>query len=570
MKYLLSCLKPYRKEAVLAPLFKLCEAVLELIVPIIVGAIVESGIGGENVTYIVSGCLILVAFGVVGLAFALTAQYFAARAAVGVSATLRERLFVRLQSFSYSQIDQMGTAAMITRMTSDVNQVQTGVNMTLRLFLRSPFIVLGAMVMAFIVDASSALVFVALIPLLSVAVCSVMAACIPLYKKVQGRLDKVYLSTRENLAGVRVIRAFCKEKDETAQFEARNGALRREQKKVGAIAALTNPLTYILVNVAVIALLFVAGRRVDSGILVQGNVISLYSYLAMILVELVKFANLIVTLTRAVSSQKRISAVLRAEGEQSATSSEEGEEDGYAVRFERVTFSYEGGGAPALHDITLRAKRGEVVGVLGGTGSGKSTFVNLIPRFYTASEGSVYVNGQNVNAIPAEALREIVGVVPQRAVLFRGTIRSNLLWGRGDASEEKLLSACKTAQALDVVEAKGGLDGEIAQEGKNLSGGQRQRLTIARALVRDPDILILDDSASALDYATDARLRTALRALGCTVFIVSQRASSVMHADQILVLEDGHAAGLGTHDELMQTCSVYREIYDAQFREETR
>ncbi|MGN1076876.1 MAG: ABC transporter ATP-binding protein [Candidatus Gallimonas sp.] len=565
MKHLFSCLKSYRKEAVLSPLFKLFEATLELLVPLVVGAIVNNGIASADVSYIVYGCLILVGLGAVGLAFSLTAQYFAARAAVGVSAELRERLFVKLQSFSYTQIDRTGTSAMITRMTSDVNQVQTGVNMTLRLFLRSPFIVLGAMAMAFVVDPTSALVFVAVIPLLGAAVSAIMAACLPLYKKVQERLDKVYLSTRENLTGVRVIRAFCKEEDEIAEFKSRNGALKREQKKVGRIAALMNPLTYVLVNLAVVALLWVAAGRVNLGALEQGNVISLYSYLAMILVELVKFANLVVTVTRAVSSQKRIGAVLDEEGETDSPDSSAQEDTEVAVRFERVTFSYEGGGAPALKGINLSVRRGETVGILGGTGSGKSTLVNLIPRFYTASEGKVFVNGRDVNAYSAEELREKIGVVPQKAALFRGTIRSNLLWGKEDATEEELFSACRTAQAEDVVAAKGGLDGEIAQEGRNLSGGQRQRLTIARALVKNPEILILDDSSSALDYATDARLRAALRKLDCTVFIVSQRASSVMHADQILVLDDGAPAGLGTHEQLLASCEVYREIYDSQF-----
>lgn len=570
MKHLLSCLKNYRAEGILAPLFKLLEASLELFVPIVVGAIVENGIGAEggNVSYIVYGCLILVGLGFVGLAFSLTAQYFAARAAVGVSCALREKLFVKLQSFSYTQIDQTGTSAMLTRMTSDVNQVQTGVNMTLRLFLRSPFIVFGAMIMAFVVDSTVALVFLAVIPLLAAVVFAVMGICLPLYKRVQGKLDRVYLSARENLAGARVVRAFCMEEEEIGEFDARNGALRKEQKKVGRIAALTAPLTFVLVNLAVVALLWIAAGRVDAGFLEQGRVISLYSYLAMILVELIKLANLIVTITRAVSSQKRIGAVLDEEGEPSVLREAAAEEDASAIRFDRVTFSYEGGGAPALKDISFTVKKGETLGVLGGTGSGKTTLVSLIPRFYTAGEGAVFVDGANVDAIPAEELRERVGVVPQKAALFRGTIRSNLLWGREDATEEELLRACEIAQASDVLDAKGGLDGEVAQEGKNLSGGQRQRLTIARALVRDPEILILDDSASALDYATDARLRAALRELRCTVVIVSQRAASVMHADQIAVLEDGKLVGLGAHEELMRSCGVYREIYFSQFKEE--
>lgn len=568
MKHLFACLKAYKKETVLAPLFKLLEASLELVVPLVVGAIIKNGIGGGNVRYVVYGCLILVAFGAVGLAFSLTAQYFAARAAVGASASLREKLFCKLQSLSYAQIDETGTSTMITRMTSDVNQVQTGVNMTLRLFLRSPFIVFGAMIMAFTVDASSALVFVGVIPLLALVVFAVMAACIPLYQRVQGRLDKVFLSTRENLAGVRVIRAFCKEESETELFAERNGALKAAQKKVGRIAALTNPFTYILVNVAVIVLLFVAAGRVNTGKLLQGDVVSLYGYLSMILVELIKLANLIVTITKAVSCQKRIGRVLDVEGEPSVLVGAGEKEDDAAVSFEHVTFSYADGGEPALLDIDFRVNRGETVGILGGTGSGKSTLVHLIPRFYRAGEGCVRVNGVNVDALPAEVLRETVGIVPQKAVLFQGTIRSNLLWGRGDATEEELLACIKTAQAEDVVKAKGGLDAEVAQEGKNLSGGQRQRLTIARALVRKPEILILDDSASALDYATDAKLRAALRELKCTVFIVSQRAASVKHADKIIVLDDGRIAGMGTHEELYSSCGLYREIYHTQFKKE--
>ncbi len=539
---------------------------MELIVPLVVAAIVNRGIAGGDRAYVVQMCLLLVAFGVLGLGFSLTAQYFAAKAAVGVSAELRTRLFRKLQSFSFTQIDHMGTSTMITRMTSDVNQVQTGINMTLRLFLRSPFIVFGAMVMAFVVDAKAALVFVAVIPLLAVAVYSVMGACIPLYQRVQGRLDKIYLSTRENLAGVRVIRAFSLEEQEKDNFEARNEELKKAQKKAGRIAALTNPLTYILVNLAVVALLYFGAQRVNLGILQQGDVIALYGYLSQILVELIKLANLIVTMTKAVSCQKRIGKVLDMQGEPSALlPCQSGEEEG--VRFEHVSFSYDGGGANALTDVDFFVKRGETVGILGGTGSGKSTLVNLIPRFYAATEGAVRVDGKDVKSISAEALRGEVGVVPQKAVLFKGTIRSNLLWGNGDATDEELLQAASLAQAADVIEAKGGLDGEVAQEGKNFSGGQRQRLTIARALVKKPKILILDDSSSALDYATDARLRASLKTLDCTVFIVSQRASSVLHADQILVLDDGKVTGLGKHEELLRTCEVYREIYSAQFKE---
>lgn len=570
MRHLLACLKKYKKEAVLAPLFKLLEASLELVVPLVVGAIIDVGIGGADKSYIVWGCVLLVGFGLVGLAFSLTAQYFAARAAVGVSAQLRENLFVKLQSFSYADIDGTGTSTMITRMTSDVQQVQTGVNMTLRLFLRSPFIVFGAAAMAFIVDWRAALVITAVIPLLALAVFSVMAATIPLYRRVQERLDGVYTSTRENLSGARVLRAFCKEEDEIEAFGRKSGALRSAQKKAGRISALTGPITYALVNVALIVLLFVAAGRVELGAIGQGDAVSLYNYLAMILVELIKLANLIVTLTKAVSSQKRIGQVLDREGEPSVTLSEEEEGDsGCAVEFDNVTFSYAGGSAPALRDIAFKVKRGETVGVLGGTGSGKTTLVNLIPRFYEAQQGRVFVGGKNVRTIPAEQLRERVGVAAQKSVLFQGTIRSNLLWGKGDATDEELNFAVKCAQAEDVVNAKGGLDGEVSQEGKNLSGGQRQRLSIARALVKKPEILILDDTSSALDYATDAKLRKAISSLGGTVFIVSQRVSSVVHADKIVVLDDGVLAGIGTHEELLNSCEVYREIHDTQFRERT-
>lgn len=574
MRHLFSCLKTYKKESILAPLFKLLEAGMELVVPLVVAAIVNRGINGAegaDKRFVLIGCLILVGFGVVGLAFSLTAQFFAARAAVGTSAELRGRLFAKLQSFSYGQIDRTGTPAMITRMTSDVNQVQTGVNMTLRLLLRSPLIVFGATAMAFVKDAQTALVFVAVLPLLIAVVAGVMAAGIPLYRRVQGRLDKVYASARENLAGARVIRAFCNEDAEIAEFDERNGGLCKAQKKSGFVSSLMAPLTYVLVSVAVIALVWVGAIRVDGGGIEQGDVIALYSYLSIILVELVKFANLIFTITKAVTCQKRIGAVLDEEGEASVSGeAEPAAEDDCAVRFERVTFTYSGGGAPALDGIDFAVRKGETVGVLGGTGSGKSTLVNLIPRFYEASEGCVRVDGRNVKGIPAEELRETVGIVPQKAVLFQGTIRSNLLWGAGNATEEELLAAIKTAQAEDVVAAKGGLDGAVAQEGKNLSGGQRQRLTIARALVRKPKILILDDSSSALDYATDANLRRALRELDCTVFIVSQRASSVRHADKIVVLDDGKAVGIGTHEELIGSCSVYREIYNSQEREESR
>ena len=567
MKHLFSCLRAYRTQSVLAPLFKLFEAVLELLVPLVVAEIVNRGTTTGDKSVILWGCAILVCFGVVGLAFALTAQFFAAKAAVGASAELRERLFDKLQSYSYAQIDKMGTATMITRMTSDVNQVQTGVNMSLRLLLRAPIIVFGAMGFAYLVDVKSALVITGVIPLLALVVCGVMALCMPLYKRVQERLDGVYLTTRENLEGVRVIRAFCREEDEIARFSDRTEALKRSQKKVGRIAALTAPLTFVLINLAAILLVWVGAIRVDMGALEQGDVLALYSYLSLILVELVKLANLFVVISRAFPSMHRIGAALDEEGEPEVLSENNTKENAdAALAFENVTFRY-AEGAPALKNISFSLKKGETLGVLGGTGSGKSTLANLIPRFYEAKEGSVRVDGVDVNALPAEELRERVGIVPQRAVLFRGTIRENLLWGNPDATDEQLLAAVDMAQAADVVAAKGGLDGEIAQEGRNLSGGQRQRLTIARALVRNPEILILDDSASALDYATDARLRAALKARGGTTLIISQRAASLMHADKIILLDDGAISDMGTHKELMSRSKLYREIYFTQFRE---
>ena len=560
-------MKPYGAVAVLSPIFKLLEACMELLVPLVVADIVNVGIAAGDRMYVVTRCLILVAFGVAGLGFALTAQFFAAKAAAGTSARLRERLFDKLQSFSYTQIDETGTATMITRMTSDVNQVQSGVNMTLRLLLRSPIVVFGAIVMAFIVDWQVALVFVAVLPLLTAAIVAVMAATIPLYKRVQGHSDGVYLQTRENLAGARVVRAFCKEEDEIAEFGGRNARLCAEQKKVGRIAAVTNPLTYALVSVAAIAIVWVGALRVEEGVILNGDVVALYSYLSLILVELVKFANLIYTASRAISCEKRIEQVLEASGEPEVLAPPSEKKGSAAFSFEDVSFAYARGGAPALHNVTFSAARGEVVGVLGGTGSGKTTLVNLLPRFYPASRGTVRLAGGGGNTLPAGELRARIGVVPQKAVLFRGTIRSNLLWGKEDATEEELQKAVRIAQAADVVASKGGLDGEIAQEGRNLSGGQRQRLTIARALVRDPELLILDDSSSALDYATDAKLRAALKELDCTVVVVSQRIASVRHADKIVVLDDGGVAGIGTHEELLRSCRVYREIAASQEKE---
>ena len=555
MKHLFSCIKPYRAQAVLAPLFKLFEAAMELLVPLVVAAIVKNGVNAADKSYILYGCLILVGFGVAGLAFSLTAQYFAAKAAVSASAELRARLFAKLQSFPFETIDKLGTSAMITRLTSDVNQVQTGVNMTLRLLLRSPIVVVGATAMAFLVDVPAGWVFVSVIPLLAVVVMVVLTATVPLYRRAQEKLDKVNLSVRENLTGVRVVRAFCMEETEQQTFEARNRELRAAQKRAGFIAALTNPLTYALISLAVIALLWVGASRVNTGLLYQSDVMALYSYISIILVELVKLANLIFTVSKAVSCQKRVGAVLDMESERAVTAQSE-EEKPCALAFEHVGFTYAGGGAPALKDISFSLAR-----------SGKSTLAHLIPRFYEAGEGRVLLGGKDVRALPADELRERVGIVLQHTALFRGTVRSNLQWGKDDATDEELSRAVFLAQAEDVVNAKGGLDGEIAQEGRNLSGGQRQRLSIARALVKQPEVLILDDSSSALDYATDAALRKALASLDCTKVIVSQRATSLMHADIIIVLEEGAVAGRGTHEELLQTCLLYREIYQMQTEE---
>lgn len=571
MKNLWQALKTYKKEAVLSPLFKLFEACMELLVPLVISHIVDNGIASGDKMYIVHGVLLLVAFGAAGLCFALIAQYFAAKAAVGTSAEMRSRLFKKLQSLSYEDIDGIGTSRMITLMTSDITQVQAGVNHTLRLLLRSPIIVVGAAVMAFFVDLYAALVFLILIPLLTIVIVSVMYATTPLYRKVQEKLDGVNLSVRENLQGVRVIRAFCREEKELAAFDGRNADLCAAQKRAGRISAITNPLTFCFVNLAVILLVFVGGLRVSVGALEQGDVIALYFYITIILTELVKLANCIYIVSKAVSADRRIEKVLDLPAEPDFYPAENGEEDIHdenAVSFDHVTFTYRDGGAPSLSDIDFKVKRGETVGILGGTGAGKSTLVNLIPRFYRAGTGTVRVNGVNADFIPKEKLRSLVAVVPQKTLIFQGTIRSNLLWGNGEATEEDLLRALKIAQAEDVLAAKGGLDGEIAQEGKNLSGGQRQRLAIARALVRNPQILILDDSSSALDYATDARLRAALKTLDCTTFIVSQRTASVRHADQIVVLEEGRIAGRGTHAELLKNCNLYREIDASQGGEE--
>ncbi len=578
MKNLLIYLKDYKKESVLAPLFKMLEASFELIVPLVVTLIIDVGIAAKDSGYILKMCLIMVALGLIGLTCSITAQYFAAKAAVGFGTQVRHELFAHIQTFSFSEIDKVGTATLITRMTSDINQVQSGVNMVLRLFLRSPFIVFGAMIMAFTIDVKAALVFVVTIPLLSVVVFGIMAISIPLYRKVQERLDKVLGITRENLTGVRVIRAFHKEEEEKERYEESLGALTGMQNHVGRISAFMNPVTYIIINGGIIALLYIGAFQVDTGVLTQGQVVALVNYMSQILVELIKLANLIITITKAVACGNRIEAVLEMKSsmpldvqkEQSETAGEnKNEASEYMVEFSHVGLTYQGAGAESLTDIDFQVKKGETIGIIGGTGSGKTSLVHLIPRFYDATAGEVKINGKNVKDYPMEQLRQMVGIVMQKAVLFKGTIRENLCWGKEDATEEELYQALETAQAREVVEGKDGkLDALVEQGGKNFSGGQRQRLTIARALVRKPQILILDDSASALDYATDARLRKAIRQMegSPTVFIVSQRTSSIQHADKIIVLDDGVVSGIGTHEQLLENCEVYREIYESQYK----
>ena len=576
MKKLLIYLKDYKKESILAPLFKMLEASFELIVPLVVTQIIDVGIANRDSGYIVKMCLVMVALGLIGLTCSVTAQYFAAKAAVGFGTQVRHHLFSHIQTFSFSEIDKAGTATLITRMTSDINQVQSGVNMVLRLFLRSPFIVFGAMIMAFTIDVKAALIFVVTIPLLSVVVFGIMAVSIPLYKKVQECLDRVLGITRENLTGVRVIRAFHKEEEEKARYEESLESLTGMQNHVGRISAFMNPVTYIIINCGIIALLYVGAFQVDTGVLTQGQVVALVNYMSQILVELIKLANLIVTITKAIACGNRIESILemkssmpveiRKEKQNTAMQNADSE---YMVEFSHVGLTYQDAGAESLTDIDFKVKKGETIGIIGGTGSGKTSLVHLIPRFYDATAGEVKIDGQNVKDYPLEQLRQMVGIVMQKAVLFKGTIRENLCWGKEDATEEELYQALETAQAKEVVEGKEGkLDALVEQGGKNFSGGQRQRLTIARALVRKPQILILDDSASALDYATDARLRKAIREMdgNPTVFIVSQRTSSIQHADKIIVLDDGEVAGMGTHDQLLESCGVYREIYESQYK----
>ena len=575
LKKLFIYFKGYGRECVLGPLFKLLEASFELIVPLVVAGIIDRGIAAGDSGYVVRMVLLMALLGLVGLLAAVTAQFFAAKAAIGFSTRLRHALMAHIQTLSYTELDALGASTLITRMTSDVNQVQSGVNMCLRLLLRSPFVVFGAMVMAFTIDARCALIFAAVIAVLSVIVFTIMFVTIPRYRAVQGQLDSVTAATRETLNGVRVLRAFCKEDAEIERFDRRSQTLRRMQLAVGRISAAMNPLTYVVINAAVIVLIHSGAVRVNMGTLSQGEVIALYNYMSQILVELVKMANLIILLTKAWACGDRISAVLGVQSSQSSgLGTLEAAEQRGSVAFEDVSLRYKGAAAAALEHITFSARPGETIGVIGGTGSGKSSLVALIPRFYDATSGCVRVGGADVRSLKKDALRSAVAVVPQKAMLFQGTIRSNLLWGNENASDEELLDALRTAQALDVVNAKPGrLDEPVEQGGRNFSGGQRQRLTIARALVKKPDILILDDSASALDYATDASLRRAIREMAHrpTTFIVSQRASSVRFADQIIVLDDGSVAGVGTHDALMETCPVYQEIYASQYgREEVQ
>ena len=565
MRKLLVYLKDYKKESVLGPLFKLLEASFELIVPLVMAAIIDQGVAFKDKPYILKMCLVLVLLAVIGLVCSITAQYFAAKAAVGFSTGLRHALFEHMEKLSFSEMDTVGTSTLITRMTSDVNQVQNGVNLVLRLFLRSPFIVFGAMIMAFTIDVKAALVFVVAIPLLSVVVFGIMLISIPLYKKVQGALDKVLGITRENLTGARVIRAFNKEEDEIKEFNGHNEMLTAAQVYVGKISALMNPVTYVIVNGAIVALVWIGALRVEGGAITQGEVVALVNYMSQILVELVKLANLIININKSIACGNRIQAVFELESSIRDTGIPAGKTSGT----EKVGLTYAGAGDESLTDIHFAVKKGETVGIIGGTGSGKSSVVNLIPRFYEATAGSVLVDGKDVREYSLKELRDKVGVVLQKAVLFKGTIRENLAWGNGSATEQEMSDALRIAQAKEFVETKeGGLDFEIEQGGKNLSGGQRQRLTIARALVKHPEILILDDSASALDFATDAALRRAIREMEgeTTVFIVSQRAASIRHADKIVVLDDGVIVGLGTHEELLAGCEVYQEIYYSQFK----
>ncbi len=569
MKSLLKYIKDYKKESILAPLFKMLEASFELMVPLVMAAIIDNGIANSDTPYIFQMGAVLVLLAAVGLASSVTAQYFSAKAAVGFATKLRSALFAHIQGLSYTELDTIGTSTLITRMTSDVNQIQNGVNLTLRLLLRSPFIVFGAMVMAFTVDVRAALIFVVTIPLLAVVVFGIMLVSMPLYKKVQAALDKILGRTRENLAGARVIRAFCNEESETADFEQENELLLNTQVFVGKISAAMNPVTYIIINLALVILLWTGAIRVDNGIITQGEVVALVNYMSQILVELVKMANLIIQLTKALACAKRVENIFGITSSmENGTLQDVISGENAAIVFEHASLTYSGGGDESLTDIDFVVKKGETVGIIGGTGSGKTSVVNLIPRFYDATKGRVIVDGIPVKDYEISALREKIGVVPQKAVLFKGTIRENLLWGNENASEQDIEDALRISQAKEFVDTKDGrLDFMIAQGGKNLSGGQKQRLTIARAIVRKPKILILDDSASALDFATDAKLRAAVKEMGnhMTVIIVSQRAASIQYADKIVVLDDGAVAGIGTHEQLLADNVIYQEIYYSQF-----
>ena len=581
MKTLLAYLKGYKKESILAPLFKMLEASFELFVPLVMAAIIDVGIANQDKPYIVKMCFVLIALGIIGLVCSITAQYFAAKAATGVGTGIRHGLFEHIQKFTFTEMDQLGTSTLITRMTSDINQIQAGVNLVLRLFLRSPFIVFGAMIMAFTVDVKAALVFVVTIPLLSLIVFGIMLVTMPMYKKVQADLDQVLLATRENLTGARVIRAFNKEEDETKRFEHANQILTDAQKYVGRISGMMNPLTYIIVNGAIIALIYVGAVRVDIGDLTQGQVVALINYMSQILVELVKLANLIISVTKAAACLNRVESVLAVKPDMNEgdvrwkSNSSEADRDLKnkipVVEFSHVSLTYKGTSDTSLSDINFCAEKGQTIGIIGGTGSGKSSLVNLIPRFYDATDGTVKINGRDIKEYQTENLREHIGVVLQKAVLFKGSIADNLRWGKEDATEQEMYEALDISQAREFVDTKqGGLEFQIEQGGRNLSGGQKQRMTIARALVRKPEILILDDSASALDFATDAALRKSIKEMKNqpTVFIVSQRAASIQYADQIIVLDDGAMAGIGTHEELLKDCPVYQEIYYSQFPKE--
>ena len=569
MRKLLRFLKDYKKESILSPLFKLLEASFELFVPLVMAAIIDTGIGSKDGGFILKMCGILISLALVGLTCSITAQYFAAKAAVGFATKVRHALFDHIQKLSYTEMDTAGTDTMITRMTSDINQAQSGVNMVLRLFLRSPFIVFGAMIMAFTIDVKAALIFVVTIPVLSVVVFGIMIITIPLFRRVQASLDKVLGVTRENLTGSRVIRAFNKEQEEIADFDESNEKLTDVQLFVGKISALMNPLTYIIINVALVILIWTGAIQVNIGKISQGEVVALVNYMSQILVELVKLANLIITVTKAIACGNRVQSIFEMETSMVDGNGSKKEDTGYTVEFRNVSMRYKGAGADTLTGIDFKAKPGDTIGIIGGTGSGKSSVVNLIPRFYDVTEGQVMVDGMDVRDYKITDLRDKIGIVPQKAVLFAGTIRSNLAWGKEDATEEEMQQALAVAQAAEVVDKKEGkLDAEVEQGGKNFSGGQKQRLTIARALVKQPEILIMDDSSSALDYATDAKLRQAIHNMPNrpTVFIVSQRAASIMYADKIVVLDDGAVAGIGTHEELLKDCSVYQEIYYSQFK----